>query len=108
MGLIKLIKLNYLHLNFNFIFVCNLIYVINLSQHSSDPYTMEDFIVRFNNNVVAGNQYGFASRAMYASSPHPLYFNNVQASGSVADMQTCDGVLEFKNSNFDVSKVTGN
>ena len=65
-------------------------------------------VVRFNNNVVAGNQYGFASRAMYASSPHPLYFNNIQASGSVADIQTCDGVVEFKNSNFDVSKVTGN
>jgi len=28
----------------------NIIYVINLSSHSSDPYTMDDFIKRFNND----------------------------------------------------------
>lgn len=28
----------------------DIIYVINLSQHSSDPYTIDEFIKSFNNN----------------------------------------------------------
>ena len=32
------------------IYTEKLIYVINLSSHSSDPYTMDDFMEKFNNN----------------------------------------------------------
>lgn len=64
-------------------------------------------IVRFNENTVSGNQYGFGVRAMWSGSSYPLYFNNNTISGSITDVSAFDGVAEFKNSNFDISKVAG-
>lgn len=69
----------------------NLIYVINLSSHSSDPYTMDDFIERFNNNDLIDHPHDH--NWLYITQDHKEHLRILNSSEAINSILNYRGVI---------------